>query len=75
MEYIIVFKTKHEEMHRKVKDFIDEMLQEYGVHPKFDYNKYKNSMEVRIESPISGRRNLDDLKDEDGNVDLNKVYD
>lgn len=35
MEYRIVFKTKHEEMHRKVKDFIDEMLQEYGVHPKF----------------------------------------
>jgi len=52
------------------------MLQEYGVHPKFDQKVYVNSVELKIESPIDGRKSLEKLSNqEDGNIDLNKVYD
>lgn len=75
MEYRIVFKSRHEELQNKVRDYIDELLQNYGVHPKYDQKVYGNSVELRIESPIDGRKSLDKLEDQDDNIDLNKVYD
>jgi len=75
MEYRIIFKSRHEELFKKAKEEIVKILDSYGIPPDIDQKRYSSSVELQIKSPVDGHRNLDDLMDEDGHVDLNKVYD
>jgi len=62
MEYRIKFKCRHKELHNEVGKFIDDLLQRYGTRPQIEEKRFRKSVEVKLESPIDGRRSLKKLK-------------